>query len=410
MSPFVQTVLGRVEPSDLGFTLPHEHTQCQLWTIPERFDYWELTADEDLVAGRAGAVPGRRRDLPRRRDAARDRPEPGWLRRARPAHGPPRRHGHGLVPRALLPARGAHRPAQRGRAGRGHDPRVRGRGAGSEDADGPVRPGIIGEIGTHKPWVSAQEERVFRACGRAARATGMAVITHAVMSPVGLRQLEILEEAGADPARVVIGHADSYPVLEHWLAHRRAGRLDRVRLPRDVASRRWSAAASRGVIELILRAARPGPRRPDPALPGRLRQQPARLLRRERVHVPPGGVPAAAPRAGRRRGRDPPDHGGEPAADPGHRGVGGKGRGTPRRVAASTWPRAGGRLSRRGLPLERGLDGEGHVALERLADRAAVLGRLCELGEGGRVDARNLPAHGRGPTRQPSSPPRASQT
>ena len=46
----------------------------------------------------------------------------------------------------------------------------------------------------------------------------MAVTTHAVMSPVGLRQLDILEEAGADPARVVIGHSDSYPVLAHWLA------------------------------------------------------------------------------------------------------------------------------------------------------------------------------------------------
>ena len=91
--------------------------------------------------------------------------------------------------------------------------------AGSEGADGSrVRPGIIGEIGVHKPWVSAQEERVLRACGRAARATGMAVTTHAVMSPVGLRQLDILEQAGADPTRVVIGHSDSYPVLAHWLA------------------------------------------------------------------------------------------------------------------------------------------------------------------------------------------------
>jgi phosphotriesterase-related protein len=38
------------------------------------------------------------------------------------------------------------------------------------------------------------------------------------MSDVGLAQLRVLEEAGADPARVVIGHADSYPILDHWLA------------------------------------------------------------------------------------------------------------------------------------------------------------------------------------------------
>jgi predicted metal-dependent phosphotriesterase family hydrolase len=81
-----------------------------------------------------------------------------------------------------------------------------------------VRPGIIGEIGTDKPWVSAQEERVHRAAARAARETGMAITTHGVRSPVGLAQLRIFEEEGVDPARVVIGHADSYPVLDHYLA------------------------------------------------------------------------------------------------------------------------------------------------------------------------------------------------
>ena len=38
------------------------------------------------------------------------------------------------------------------------------------------------------------------------------------MSAVGLAQLRIFEEEGADPGRVVIGHADSYPVLDHYLA------------------------------------------------------------------------------------------------------------------------------------------------------------------------------------------------
>jgi phosphotriesterase-related protein len=124
---------------------------------------------------------------------------------------------------------------------------------GSEDEDGTrVRPGIIGEIGTHKPWVSAQEERVLRACGRAARATGMAVSTHAVMSPVGLRQLEILEEAGADPARVVIGHSDSYPVVEHWLEIVARG----ASLECDFLGMSFTPMERRGeprVIELILR-------------------------------------------------------------------------------------------------------------------------------------------------------------
>jgi phosphotriesterase-related protein len=39
-----------------------------------------------------------------------------------------------------------------------------------------------------------------------------------VLSPVGLDQLRIIEDEGADPNRVVIGHADSFPRLDHYLA------------------------------------------------------------------------------------------------------------------------------------------------------------------------------------------------
>jgi phosphotriesterase-related protein len=100
--------------------------------------------------------------------------------------------------------------------------------------------------------MTAQEERVFRACGRASRATGMAVSTHAVMSPVGLRQLDVLEEAGADPGRVVIGHSDSYPVLEHWLAIARRG----ASLELDFLGMSFTPMERRGeprVIEVLLR-------------------------------------------------------------------------------------------------------------------------------------------------------------
>jgi predicted metal-dependent phosphotriesterase family hydrolase len=43
------------------------------------------------------------------------------------------------------------------------------------------------------------------------------------MSPVGLAQLRIFEDEGADLSRVVIGHADSYPDLEHYLEIVRRG-------------------------------------------------------------------------------------------------------------------------------------------------------------------------------------------
>jgi len=219
MTAFVQTVLGRINPGEIGFTLPHEHTQCHLWRIPERFDYWELTPDEDLVAAELGrfraaggscvvdvTLPGIGRD-------------PAWLRRIAQRTGLHVVMGTGWYrepyypPEALIDRRSAEDLADQMIL------EFEDGVAGSEGPDGTrVRPGIIGEIGVHKPWVSAQEERVLRAAGLAARATGMAVTTHAVMSPVGLRQLDILEQAGADPSRVVISHTDSYPVLAHWLA------------------------------------------------------------------------------------------------------------------------------------------------------------------------------------------------
>ncbi|MGZ6270153.1 MAG: phosphotriesterase family protein [Candidatus Limnocylindrales bacterium] len=208
----VQTVTGQLPAERLGFTLPHEHTVCYLWHIPGRWDYWELTPEEDVIAAELGAfqaqggtclvdvtLPGIGRD-------------PAWLRRLSERTGLAIVMGAGWY-------RGAYYPAEARIDQRSVDQLaeqlIREVREGVEGTG--VRPGILGEIGTDKPWVSAQEERVFRAVGRAARATGLAVTTHAVMSDVGLAQLRILEEEGVDPARVVIGHADSYPSLDYHL-------------------------------------------------------------------------------------------------------------------------------------------------------------------------------------------------
>jgi len=209
----VQTVLGPIKPADLGFTLPHEHTQIALWHIAGRWDYWQLTRDEPAIleelaryraAGGSGLVdltlPGVGRD-------------PAWLRRLSEASGLHLVMGCGWYRTAYYPAEAR---IERRSVDDLADELVR------EATDGVgetgVRPGIIGEIGTDKPWVSPPEERVHRAAARAARRTGLAITTHGVLSDVGLAQLRILEEEGADPGRVVIGHADSYPILDHQLA------------------------------------------------------------------------------------------------------------------------------------------------------------------------------------------------
>lgn len=213
MAPRVMTVSGPIPPERLGFTLPHEHTGIALWHVEKRWDYWELTPDEDLIADelrdfrrRGGAtlvdltLPGVGRD-------------PSRLRRLASATGLNIVMGTGWY-------RGSYYPAEACIDRRSVDDlaaeMIRELADGVGDTG--IRPGIIGEIGTDKPWVSALEERVHRAAARASVRTGMAITTHGVQSTVGLAQLRIFIEEGVDPARVVIGHADSHLDLDFYLA------------------------------------------------------------------------------------------------------------------------------------------------------------------------------------------------
>lgn len=238
----VQTVLGPVAPSDLGFTLPHEHTKCSLWWIENRWDYWELIGDEPRILEELGAYKslgggslvdvtpvGIGRDL-------------GRLARISAATGLHIVAGAGWYRQAYYPAEAR---VDRRSVDELADEIVQ------EFEHGPIRPGIIGEIGTDKPWISAQEERVFRAAARAALRTGASVTTHAVQSAIGVAQLSILEEEGLDPARVVIGHCDSYPRIEHWREIVRRG----ANLEADFLGMSFTPLERAGepnVIELIL--------------------------------------------------------------------------------------------------------------------------------------------------------------
>lgn len=208
----VQTVLGPIEPAALGFTLPHEHTQIALWHVENRWDYWQLTRDEPLIleelarfkaVGGSGLVDVTLDSIGR---------DPRWLQGLARASGLHIVMGCGWYRTAYYPAEAR---IERRSVDDLADELV------AEYVDGVgdtgVRPGIIGEIGTDKPWLSPAEERVHRAAARASRRTGLAITTHAVLSDVGRAQLRIFEEEGADPGRVIIGHADSFPVLDHYL-------------------------------------------------------------------------------------------------------------------------------------------------------------------------------------------------
>jgi phosphotriesterase-related protein len=85
-----------------------------------------------------------------------------------------------------------------------------------------VRAGVIGEIGCDR-FISALEERSFRAAARAHRRTGATITTHAARWPVGLAQLDLLAEEGVDPRRVIVGHCDMVPEPAYHAALARRG-------------------------------------------------------------------------------------------------------------------------------------------------------------------------------------------
>lgn len=78
-----------------------------------------------------------------------------------------------------------------------------------------MRAGFIGEVASDLPYITAREERSFRASGRAAARTGAMVTTHAPSFPTGETQIDILTQEGVEPERIVIGHSDTVKDLQY---------------------------------------------------------------------------------------------------------------------------------------------------------------------------------------------------
>jgi predicted metal-dependent phosphotriesterase family hydrolase len=66
--------------------------------------------------------------------------------------------------------------------------------------------GVFGEIGSWD-YITKDERKVFRAIGRAHLQTNLPIFTHTgIPGKSALEQLDLLEDVGVDPKRVVIGH------------------------------------------------------------------------------------------------------------------------------------------------------------------------------------------------------------
>jgi len=66
--------------------------------------------------------------------------------------------------------------------------------------------GVFGEIGSWD-YITKDERKVFRAVGRASVTTNLSIFTHTgIPGKSALEQLDLLEDVGVDPKKVVIGH------------------------------------------------------------------------------------------------------------------------------------------------------------------------------------------------------------
>jgi len=213
----VVTVQGPIDAERLGVTMTHEHLLIDAEWVLERHTYDLMLDDEAMAASELGELSragGRTICDVTPLDAARN---PSGLRRISQASGLNVVMGTGWYREPYYP---------------GFIDELSVRDLTTilladilTGVEG-VQPGVIGEIGSHKGYITAREERVFRASARAAADSGLAVTTHSCPDgystskgyvPVGLEHLALLESEGLEPERIAIGHVTTWMHIEYHL-------------------------------------------------------------------------------------------------------------------------------------------------------------------------------------------------
>lgn len=211
----IHTVLGLVEPENLGFTLTHDHLLCH----PPAF---VVESDPDLLvddceksmaeleifqrAGGGALVEGTAidygRDVLGVVDIARSvsvhivmvtgfnkgKFYPDWVREA-------------SVDQLA-------------------DIMIKDIAVGMDDTG--FKAGVI-KTGSWYNMVLPEEKKVTIAAAKAHLETGAPIWVHTEVGTMGLEQLDILESEGVNPARVVVGHLDRNPDLQYHLKIARRG-------------------------------------------------------------------------------------------------------------------------------------------------------------------------------------------
>lgn len=192
------TVLGPIDPNELGVVLPHEHVLVNAvrWDAEIWIDDIELAIEEVKLFRELGGstiVEVTSGGLGR---------DPVGLARVSEETGVNIVMGSGWYHEGCYA-----QELWRKTANQIADEIVRDLTEGVERTG--IRAGIIGEVGCRADYVTPVEERVLRAASRAHHETGRSIITHGDFSPIGLAQLDIFEEEGVDLSRVIVSHCDS---------------------------------------------------------------------------------------------------------------------------------------------------------------------------------------------------------
>jgi predicted metal-dependent phosphotriesterase family hydrolase len=99
-----------------------------------------------------------------------------------------------------------------------------------------IRAGFMGELGTSHRGITPTETKVLQAAAHAQKEIGIPIGTHALFTEIGIDQLNVLEEAGADLEITVIGHCDTNRDVNYsrkllkrgvWIAYDAVGQFDK---------------------------------------------------------------------------------------------------------------------------------------------------------------------------------------
>lgn len=214
MTAEIMTVLGPIPANEMGITLPHEHLLSDLYRVsgdPDHLLNDVLLAIKEVSrfreAGGSTLIDVTSRGLGRRPDV---------LRRIALETGLHIVMGCGWYRESYFDQEVYEKSANQIA-----DDIVQDITQGIDGTN--IRPGIIGEVGCDRDYISPVEERAFRAAARAHKRTGLTIITHSARCGVGLDQLDLLEEESVDLGRVIVSHCDTYPNPDYHEAVARRG-------------------------------------------------------------------------------------------------------------------------------------------------------------------------------------------